>query len=197
MLTINRARRMRTTLIAATVLVFGLFVSSAAARYHRPAHHPSTDPVALALTLGERYWHASPCNGSVRVVSSTEFPTEVTGAAVNSKIQAGAAVLLAWTSFETPDGPNEIKDKPAQYTDCQIALNGNLWRTWWIDDGEFHWLCDLMTHELGHLFGYPDEGQTDPRSVTYPVLEPESPNFNSVPQCRHVTLWYGNRRLVG
>jgi hypothetical protein len=43
------------------------------------------------------------------------------------------------------------------------------------DDGNFQWLCDVVTHELGHLFGHADEGQADLRSVEYPLLEPGTP----------------------
>ena len=104
---------------------------------------------------------------------------------------------MAWTGFATPDGPNDIEVSPSLYTECVITLNGRLWRGRRIDDGEFHWLCDTMTHELGHLFGHADEGQSNPRSIQYPLLEPGSPNFDSVAECQHVVLWYGDERFTG
>ena len=39
----------------------------------------------------------------------------------------------------------------------------------------FQWFCDAMTHEVGHLFGHLDSGQTNPASITYPFLSSSSP----------------------
>ncbi len=78
---------------------------------------------------------------------------------------------------------------------CTITINASLWGSWQIDDGSFQWFCDAMTHEVGHLFGHLDGGQTDPRLITYPFLSESSPNFNSVPECRAVTLHYGGQEI--
>jgi hypothetical protein len=190
----------RKEMVSATVLavVVGLLAIPVQAQtVARHLSHTSTNPVHLALALAERYWRERPCQGAVTVTASEQLPAAVTGPNISRQLQQGAVLLLAWTSFETPAGPNAIELSPSTYTDCKITLNAELWRNWRIDDGEFHWLCDLMTHEVGHLFGHPDEGQTDRRSIEYPVLEPGSPNFDAVPQCGHVVLWYGRERFVG
>ena len=157
--------------------------------------HATTNPITLARRLAERYWRATPCGGRVRVTSSATLPTKVADLAINERLSDGKALLFAWTTFDTPDGPNQIHASPSVYTDCTITLNATLWRSWQIDDANFQWLCDVITHELGHLFGQADEGQTDPASINYPFLEPGSPNYGAVPECRHVTLWYGGRKI--
>jgi hypothetical protein len=55
--------------------------------------------------------------------------------------------------------------------------------------------CDAMTHEIGHLFGHLDSGQTNPSSITYPFLSSTSPNLNSVAECKNVALRYGSQEF--
>lgn len=71
----------------------------------------------------------------------------------------------------------------------------SVWGSWHQDDASFQWFCDAMTHEVGHLFGELDAGQTNPFSITYPLLSTTSPNLNSVPECRNVTLHYGAEEI--
>lgn len=78
---------------------------------------------------------------------------------------------------------------------CTITINTSVWGSRHEDDEFFQWFCDSMTHEVGHLFGHLDSGQTDPSSITYPFLNGTSPNFNSVPQCRGVTLQDGSHKI--
>jgi hypothetical protein len=180
------------------ILVTTLLLAPAeAAASSNHIHHPTTNPVALALRLGERYWGSVPCHGNLHVTSSEQLPPEVSDPVINAELREGTTLLFAWTSFDTPAGPNRIELSPSVYIDCVVTLNAALWRGWRIDDGEWHWLCDVMTHELGHLFGHDDEGQTNPKSIEYPLVEPGSPNYNSVPECRRVVLWYGNERFTG
>jgi len=78
---------------------------------------------------------------------------------------------------------------------CTITINTSLWGSWHVDDESFQWFCDAMTHEVGHLFGQLDGGQTNPALITYPFLDEASPNFNAVPECRDVALQYGPERI--
>ena len=79
--------------------------------------------------------------------------------------------------------------------DCVVHLNPAVWTNWRVDDHAFQWFCDTMTHELGHFLGHADAGQRNPGLITYPTIDPESPNYNSVPQCRHRVLWFGHERI--
>lgn len=134
--------------------------------------HATTDPVALALKLAERYWHAAPCGGRITVVSSRMEPAEVD---VGSEPRGR---VLMWTALDS----------------CTITVLAHDWPSWPADDEQFQWFCDGITHELGHVLGISDDGQTDPTAITYPRIEPGSPNYNSVSECRHVMLWYGGHR---
>ncbi len=78
---------------------------------------------------------------------------------------------------------------------CTITINTSVWESWRQDDESFQWFCDAMTHEVGHLFGHLDGGQENPSSITYPFLNETSPNFNSVPECKAVTLHYGPEEI--
>jgi len=134
----------------------------------------STSPVALAVRLAERYWGGTPACGTPRILSSAhELPAARYEATTGP--EPGGGVVEMWTVV------------PA----CTITINTSIWGSWRQDDESFQWFCDAMTHEVGHLFGHADGGQTDPASVTYPFLDGTSPNFDSVPQCRNVTLRYG------
>jgi hypothetical protein len=138
----------------------------------------STDPVALALTLAERYWHGAPACGTPTILTSPH--------------------QLANSDYETvtsPEPKNTVVEMWTEVQDCTITINSSLWGSWYEDDESFQWFCDSMTHEMGHLFGHPDSGQTDPSLITYPFLSGTSPNFNSVPECRNVTLRYGSEAI--
>jgi hypothetical protein len=139
-----------------------------------PTQRASTDPVALALALAERYWHGAPECGTPTILTSPD--------------------QLANSDYETvtsPEPKSSVVEMWTEVQDCTITINSSLWGSWHEDDESFQWFCDAMTHEVGHLFGHPDGGQTDPSLITYPFLSGTSPNFNSVPECRNVTLHYG------
>jgi len=140
-----------------------------------PTQHPTTDPVTLAISLAERYWRVKPCGGNITVEASTTQPALVEG--------QHFGVALMW----------------AHAGSCAFTIDTYYWPSWEYDDIYFQWFCDGITHELGHLapLDHSDVGQTDPASIEYPLLDPGSPNFDSVPECRHVVLWYGHERFIG
>jgi hypothetical protein len=154
--------------------------------------HHTTNPVALAVTLGEHYWGGAPCHGEVLTSGTTTAPPENVLAGPAQGELAHGAVVLGWAGY-TSSNPADA----ATYTACQIFFNLAFWRDWRTEAGNFQWFCDMMTHELGHLFGHPDAGQTDARSIEYPLLSPETPNYDQVPQCRSVHFWIGGMRFGG
>jgi hypothetical protein len=161
--------------------------AAAATTRHLRHHRQTTNPVALAVALGESYWGAVPCNGVLRVAASANLPSESEAGPVPPGV-----FVLAWTTFAARD-----VTAPSTYTDCQIFLNATIWPNWQTEDSNFQQFCDVMTHELGHLFGHLDDGQVDPTSIEYPMVGPGTPNYNSVPECRHVVLWFGWQSIVG
>jgi hypothetical protein len=155
-----------------------LLPGSAAAASHRSVRAASTNPVALSLQLAERYWHGAPACGTPTIVTSAhELPSS--GYETVTSPEPSGSVVEMWTDVQT----------------CTITINASVWGSWHEDDEFFQWFCDSMTHEVGHLFGHPDGGQTNPSSITYPFLSSTSPNFNSVPQCRSITLQYGSTQI--
>jgi len=152
--------------------------SAARARAHKTTGYDSTNPIALALTLAERYWHGIPACGTPAILTSPQ--------------------QLPNSDFEKTTGPEPTDSVVEMWTEvqkCTITINASLWGSWRTDDESFQWFCDAMTHEVGHLFGHLDGGQTDPSSITYPFLSEAAPNFNSVPECRAVTLDYGPEEI--
>jgi hypothetical protein len=137
---------------------------------------PTTDPVALSLKLAERYWHGMPACGTPTILTSAhQLP--------NSNYEA----------VTSPEPANSVVEMWTEVQKCTITINTSLWPSWHQDDRYFQWFCDAMTHEIGHLFGHLDSGQTNPSSITYPFLSSTSPNFNSVPECKNVSLRYGSQ----
>jgi hypothetical protein len=172
------ARLLIPLILAATLLL----PASAAARGDRSRHpHASsatTDPVALAVRLAEQYWHGVPACGAPTIVTSPDQLPDSDYETVTSPEPADSVVEM-WTEVQ----------------DCTITINASLWPGWRQDDESFQWFCDAMTHEVGHLFGHLDAGQTNPASIVYPFLDATSPNFSSVPECRAVTLQYGSEQI--
>jgi len=148
--------------------------STRQARAHVSTRRAFTNPVALALKLAERYWHGAPVCGTPAIATSpAQLPT------------------AAYESTTSPEPTDSVVEMWTEVEPCRITINAALWRSWLEDDESFQWFCDAMTHEVGHLFGHPDGGQTNPSSITYPFLSETSPNFNSVPECQGVTLHHG------
>jgi hypothetical protein len=152
--------------------------SAAMAPAHRSVGHPNTNPVELALRLAERFWGGVPACGTPTVLSS---PHQLPNA--------------DYERTTSPEPANSIVEMWTEVQKCAITINTSIWESWHQDDESFQWFCDAMTHEVGHLFGHPDGGQTNASSITYPFLDEASPNFNSVPECRGVTLHYGLQEI--
>ena len=135
--------------------------------------------------LAERYWHGVPACGTPHIaVSPHQLPDS------------------AYEATTSPEPDGSVVEMWTEVQDCTITINASVWPSWHEDDEYFQWFCDSMTHEVGHLFGHLDAGQTNPSSIEYPFLNGTSPNFDSVPECRDVTLQYGaqrirNERVVG
>jgi hypothetical protein len=138
----------------------------------------TTDPVALALKLAEQYWHGVPACGTPTIATSPQqLPNSV------------------YETVTSPEPANSVVEMWTEVQKCAITINASLWPSWHADDESFQWFCDAMTHEVGHLFGHEDAGQTNAALITYPFLSGTSPNFNSVPQCKHVSLQYGAQEI--
>lgn len=132
------------------------------------AQRPTTNPVALATTIAERYWHNVPCHGAVPIVGA-------------DPVVVGASM---WTY---------IVSTPAEETalpSCPIYVNRQVWPNWFVDDVNFEQFCKDMVHEYGHLEGYPDEG-AKPGTV-----ESESPELATVPVCERYRIVYGRHVFV-
>jgi hypothetical protein len=165
---------MRRLFATVTLVVVLLLVPASLAQARKPVERSTTNPVALALKLAEAYWHGTPACGTPLVLTS--------------------ANQLANSAYEPTTGPEPARSVVEMWTElqtCTITINASQWGSWHEDDESFQWFCDAMTHEVGHLFGHLDGGQTNPASITYPFLDGRSPNFNAVPECRDVTLRYG------
>jgi hypothetical protein len=166
------ARLLLPVILATTLLL------PASAGAHDGRYRPTTNPVALSLKLAEQYWHGVPACGAPTIVTS---PHQLPNSDYESVTSAEPtdSVVEMWTEVQN----------------CTITINASIWGSWHQDDESFQWFCDAMTHEVGHLFGHPDSGQTNPSSITYPFVNAMSPNFSSVPECRSVTLQYGPEEI--
>jgi hypothetical protein len=172
------ARLRLATLLPVMLAATLLLPASALAGSRRVAKPPTTNPVALSLQLAERYWQGVPACGKPTIVTRSHQLANSGYEPVTSS-EPPESVVEMWTDVQT----------------CTITINTSVWGSWHEDDEFFQWFCDSMTHEVGHLFGNPDGGQTNPSSITYPFLSSTSPNFNSVPECRSITLQYGSEKI--
>jgi hypothetical protein len=153
---------LRKVSLALVVLASFAAVPAVAGAHHKPVQHPTTNPVALAVSLGERYWGNVPCHGAIPVISA-----------------APANDSTMWTYMvATPAQERALAS-------CPIYTSDEEWPNWYADDLNFEEFCKGITHELGHLEGYPDEG-AKPGTVQY-----ELPGLARVPPCEHYRLRYG------
>ena len=184
----------RRLLLAVLLVAFAASAPAASAhpaRCHRTHHHrcrrPKPKPAAPkvwpnripeAVVDAEVYWGGRPPCGQVTVDEKPLPPGPVNGGPGNfaARIARGDLIVLAWVE----EGAGS----------CTIHLNpASLWGIRQLQDEEYHWFCDTITHELGHLFGHSDAGETNPALITYPLVEPGLPNFDAVPECRIPTSW--------
>jgi hypothetical protein len=174
--------RLARSALTLALALFGMVVVPVGAEAHkahkRIVQHPTTDPVTLALTAAEHYWGGAPCGGAITLKATTapslqQLPSQ--------EGNAEGGTVAAWTVWSG--------ESPSTYADCVITFNSHTWPDWKAMDENYQEYCDEMTHEVGHLFGHEDEATTDPESIEYPILGYE--NFNSVAECRGVTLYYG------
>jgi hypothetical protein len=130
----------------------------------------AANPVTEAIKRAEEYWNGTPCGGAFVVAGGETPPAGLEAGPSSPALARGEASAQAWTNDQT----------------CTITINTTQWVSWERERLNFHWFCDMMVHEVGHLppFNHDDDGQTNPRSIEYPLLEPGTPNFNVVPQCR-------------
>jgi hypothetical protein len=149
--------------------------------------HTATDPVTLALSRAEAFWHASPCGGRVGFASSPTVPAQLEVEPAN---YASSATSPMWSSWQTADGPQSYT---APAYDCLTTVNAKVWPNWHAMAVDFQAFCDEVTHEVGHFLGHPDAEQSEPASIEYPFLG--LANFNAVPECRGITLYYGHEAI--
>jgi hypothetical protein len=165
-------------LLLPAILATMLLLPASAAAHSGSSGARTTNPVALSLKLAERYWQGAPACGTPTIVTSGH--------------------QLPNSNYETvtsPEPANSVVEMWTEVQRCTITINASLWPSWHRDDEYFQWFCDAMTHEVGHLFGHLDSGQTNPSSITYPFLSSTSPNFNSVSECKNVALRYGSQEI--
>jgi hypothetical protein len=165
-------------LLLPVILATMLLLPASARAHSAPSRVPTTNPVALSLKLAERYWHGVPACGTPTIAAS-----------------AGQLPSSNYETVTSPEPANSVVEMWTEVQKCTITINASLWPSWHQDDEYFQWFCDAMTHEVGHLFGHLDSGQTNPASITYPFLDGTSPNFNSVPECKNVSLQYDSQEL--
>lgn len=147
--------------VLAAVLA-ALAVPATATAHRRP------DPTATALQAAMRYWHAKPCGGRIPVIRERALPTSAYASGAGQPVlESGEGTASAWWEPGT----------------CTIHLNAAVWTVEAVRQN-YQQFCDTITHEVGHMppLDHPDAGQSDPRSIEYPVLSME--NYNAVPECR-------------
>lgn len=139
----------------------------ASSRRVAPDKLAGPDPVVLAAAVAERYWGAVPCGGQIEVI------------AYNPLAPGLSPTTDGWVTFNSSLGPNDLEAPAGTYTQCAISLAAWRWPTRTVVEEDWNMFCLTVTHEMGHLLGYPHS--LVPGSVMAPVFTDES---NVPPICR-------------
>jgi hypothetical protein len=132
----------------------------ASARRVAPNKLAGPDPVVLAAAVAERYWGAVPCGGQIEVL------------AYNPLAPGLSPTTDGWVTFNSSLGPNDLEAPAGTYTQCAISLAAWRWPTRTVVEEDWNMFCLTVTHEMGHLLGYPHS--LVPGSVMAPVFIDES-----------------------
>ena len=156
----NSLRHVRIFTAAFVVILIAIPATATAKKHVKPAQ----SPIALATSIAGRYWGAVPCQGHISVIIKQPVPPQL-------ELDSDA-----WVTFNSSLGANNLAAPASSYTNCSIGLGNRRWPTISSMYQDWDMLCMTMTHEFGHLLGYPHN--TTPGNVMNPVFT----NYSSEPQ---------------
>jgi Matrixin len=139
--------------------------SGASRRHTRTTVAASTskrtrDPVALAVTIAERYWGSVPCGGQITLATDMPVPSGMD------------PTTDGWVTFESSLGANNLAAPAGTYAQCTIGLARWQWPTTASITSDWNMFCLTVIHETGHLLGHVHS--LTPGSVMAPVFTDES-----------------------
>jgi hypothetical protein len=132
------------------------------------AHKHLPNPLTLAEQRASAYWGETPCEGSVNVRFGEPTQSDQEAWEKLSGRPLSPETAQAWSSWESPAGPDSKTPEPATYTNCVITFNSVVWEPS-AGPGQMEWafeeLCTTMTHEYGNLLGLREIANPADRSV--------------------------------